>query len=149
MRTLAEWLARLAAFCAAMAFFRWGYVIYTSYLDRFSVTFEREWGAWAQWTALFAMAGFVFGIACMTARPARYRLRVPLAVTLPALVLLGHFVLMIENGGPSRTALPWILDHFMFYMDEQGQAVLAVVAGFGLAAGLQPEGRPQEPAAQS
>jgi hypothetical protein len=53
-------------------------------------------------------------------------------------LLLAHTVLLYENINPGKTDLPWILDHLMFYMDATPQFVIAVVAGFGIAAGLQP-----------
>lgn len=139
-------MARLAFFCAAMALVRWASVTEHSWQEEFSSSFVVDWAGWAAWVGLLVAAGFVAGLACLSGRPRRYRLHVPLAVTLPALLLLGHWVLMYETA-VREGDLPWILDHGMFYMDGSVQFVLAVVAGFGIAAGLREQPREAEPAA--
>jgi hypothetical protein len=143
MRRVAEWLLRLAAFCGAMALVRWGYVTYAKAQEHFSSAFEFDWAGWAQWVALLAVAGFVLGLACTTVRPGGYRLQVPLAVTLPAVLMLGHFRLLFASLDEDGSDLPWILGDPMFYMDLHVQFVLAVAAGLGLAAGLQPRAAPE------
>ncbi len=85
------------------------------------------------------------GLASLTARPSGYRLHIPLAITLPALLLLAHWPLLVESANPDGGRLPWILNNVYFYMDPPAQFALAVIAGFGLAAGL----RPRAPATQS
>ena len=141
-RTLVEALARFALFCGAMGLLRWGHVTWQSYQTEFSSSFEHSWDIWVSWIALLAGAGFVAGLACLPGRPRRYRLHVPLVITVPALLLLGHFVLLMESVEPEGTDLPWILGHFFFYMDLPAQFVLAVVAGFGIAGGFRPGNPP-------
>jgi hypothetical protein len=57
---------------------------------------------------------------------------------LPALLLLAHFVVLMEDISHGGTDLPGILGQYMFYLDGLPQFVIAVVAGFGIAAGFQP-----------
>lgn len=131
-----EAILRFLLFCAGLGLVRWSTVTRNTWQEEYSSAFEFDWVLWAGWIALLVGAGLVFGLACAR-RPAGYRVLVPLVVTLPALLLLGHFPLLYESIGPDGTDLPWVLGESYFYMDPAVQCVLAVVAGFGLAAGLR------------
>jgi hypothetical protein len=146
---LTEAVVRLALLCAAGALLRWATVTLRDWREEFASTFEHDWIGWAAWLALVAAAGFVAGLAVMPARPGRYRVLIPLVIALPPLVLLGHYVLMIENATSGGGDLPWILGHYMFYMELTSQFVLAMVVGLGIAMGLQPKARSEEPTPQS
>lgn len=137
-RVAGEAVVRFLLLCAALGLLRWATVARNSWQEDLSSSFEPEWGSWAAWVALLVAAGFVVGLACLAARPARYRAHVPLVITLPALLLLAHLPLAIESAEPEGDGLPWILDNIFFYMDTTAQFALAVIAGFGLAAGLRP-----------
>lgn len=145
-RTAGEAVVRFALFCAAMALVRWASVTDRSWREEYNSSLVMRWDGWAAWVGLLIAAGFVAGLACLSGRPRRYRLHVPLAITLPALLLLGHWVLVYQTMVGNRD-LPWILDHTMFYMDGSVQFVLAVVSGFGIAAGLREQPREVEPVA--
>lgn len=146
---LAEAFVRLALLCVAGALLRWATVTLREWREEFGSTFQHDWGGWAEWIGLVVAAGFVVGLASLAGRPRGYRILIPLVIALPPLVLLGHYVLLIENAGPESEDLPWILDHVMFYMELTSQFVLALVVGLGIALGLQPRGRAEEPAPQS
>lgn len=139
-RVAGEAAVRFLLFCAAAGLLRWASATWRSWQEDFSSSFEYSWAPWVGWVALLVAAGFVAGLASLTARPSGYRLHVPLAITLPALLLLAHWPLLVESAEPGGGRLPWILDNFYFYMDTPAQFALAVIAGFGLAAGFRPRG---------
>lgn len=141
-RAAGEVAVRFVLFCAALGLLRWGTVSRATWQDDFSSSFEFDWGLWAGWVALVVGAGLLVGLACAPDRPNAYRARVPLATTVPALLLLGHFQLLYGSIGPDGTDLPWILANTYFYMETPPQFALAMIAGFGLAAGLRTAGPP-------
>lgn len=146
-KALGEALVRLVLLVGAGALLRWATVASNEWREELSATAQHAWGGWAEWIAIVAAAGVVTGLACLTGRPGGYRVLVPLVISLPPVVLLGHFVLVIENAGPGGQDLPWILDHLMFYMELPSQFVLAFVVGLGIAAGFRPAARAEvEPA---
>lgn len=145
-RAAGETVVRFLLFCAAAGLVRWATVTRNAWQEEFSSSFDYRWGPWVGWVALLVAAGFVVGLANLTARPAGYRVRVPLAVTVPALVLLAHFPLVIESADADGSDLPWILDNFFFYMETPAQFALAVIAGFGIASGLRPRAPEAPPA---
>jgi hypothetical protein len=139
-RTAGEALVRLVLFCGAFGLLRWAHATHRTWTEEFSSTFVVSLSGWAEWIALLIAAGLLVGLACLPARPGRYRLHVPLVITLPALVPLGHYAFVMEALRREWSDLPWILDHVMFYMDVGPQFALASIAGFGLAAGLRERG---------
>lgn len=143
---LVEALVRLSLLVVAGALLRWATVALTEWREGFNSTFEHTWGGWIAWLALVAAAGFMVGLAALGGRPRGYRILIPLVVALPPLVLLGHYILMIENAMSGGGDLPWILGHYFFYMELTSQFVLALVVGLGLALGFQPRGSVVEPA---
>lgn len=136
-KVLLEAVSRLAAFVVAVALLRAAMEAQNDWQEEFSSSFELEWGAWVGWIALVVAAGVAVGLAALPGRPARYRPVFPLAISLPALLLLAHYYAVFEWSVRGHD-LPWILDHVMFYMDTRAQFALAMAAGFGIAAGLQP-----------
>ena len=144
-----EVVVRLALLCAAGAALRWANETLFDWREEFNATLERTWGGWIASLGLVAAAGLLVGVAALPARPRGYRPLVPLVIALPPLILLGHYVLVVENAQPGGEDLPWILGHYMFYMELTSQFVLALVVGLGIAAGLHPRDRAGEPAPQS
>lgn len=136
---MVETVLRLAGFVVAIVLLRTATVARNNWQEKFSSSFELEWSGWVGWIALVVAAGAMVGLAVLAGRPGRYRLVVPLAISLPALLLLAHYFVVFEWGIRGED-LPWILDHIMFYMDTPAQFALAMAAGFGIAAGLQPRG---------
>lgn len=143
---LVEALVRVSLLVIAGALLRWATVTLTDWRTDFNATLEHMWGGWVAALALVAAAGFAVGLATLASRPRGYRILVPLVVALPPLVLLGHYVLVIENATSNGGDLPWILGHYFFYMELTSQFVLALVAGLGIALGFQPRGSVVEPA---
>lgn len=140
-------LVRFVLFCGAFGLLRWAHATYRTLQEEFGSTFVLPWDRWTAWLALSVGAGFVIGLACLPGRPARYRLHVPLAITLPALLLIGHWVLMAQAPERGWERLPWILNNAYFYMDVGPQHALAMIAGFGIAAGFRerPRAEPASP----
>ncbi len=62
------------------------------------------------------LTGFVVGLACLPGLPRGYRWIVPLAISVPALLLLGDYVLVFETAGAGGTDLPGILYRPTIYM---------------------------------
>lgn len=136
-RILLEAVLRLAAFVGAVALLRAATEARNDWQEKFSSSFELEWAGWVGWIALVVAAGVAVGLAALPARPARYRPVYALAISVPALLLLAHYYFAF-HWGVNGNDLPWILDHVMFYMDTPVQFALAMAAGFGITAGLQP-----------
>lgn len=137
-RAFGEALVRLLLLCVAGAVLRWATVTLISWRENVSSTFEQDWSGWAGWLALVAAAGALVGVACLSGRPAGYRALVPLVISLPPLILLGHYVLWVESASEEGGELPWILGRYFFYMELTSQIVLAFVVGLGIAAGFRP-----------
>ncbi|HYO60756.1 MAG TPA: hypothetical protein VEU29_02535, partial [Actinomycetota bacterium] len=136
-RSAGEALVRFVLFCGAFGLVRWATVTYGSWREEFSSSFEIRLDVWLGWIALLVAAGLVIGVACLPGRPVRYRIHVPLVITLPALVPLAHYAFVMEALRREWSDLPWILDHLMFYTDTGPQYAFALIAGFGLAAGFR------------
>ena len=140
-----EAVTRLVLFAGAAVLLRTGTVTFENWQRETASTFEVAWGGWLAWVGLIAAAGIVVGIACLAEWPARYRPLVPLAVALPALLMLGHYVLVVETSGPGGGDLPSFLERPRFYMLAPTQFAVAAIAGFGLAGGLRSrEERPEQ-----
>lgn len=148
-RAAGEGLVRFLLFCGTFGLLRWSTATHRTWTEEISSTFELSLGGWAGWIALVVAGGFVIGLACLPGRPARYRVHVPLVIALPALALLAHHALVIEAAQRGWERLPWILNNAFFYLDTGPQYALAVIAGFGIAMGLQPKAPVEEPAPQS
>ena len=132
-------LIRLLLLLAALGTLRWAQLTWQDWQREISATFEftAAWGTWLAAMGLLVVTGILVGAASLAGRPSSYRWTVPLLISVPALLLLGHYVLVMEAAADGAD-LPWAVDHITFYMDNTSQFVIAVVAGFGIAAGLQP-----------
>ncbi|MDQ3982460.1 MAG: hypothetical protein M3271_07245 [Actinomycetota bacterium] len=140
-RTAAEGLLRLLLTIAALVVLRYAELEWQEWHEQVSSTFKFTRRGWLEWIALLVLTGFVVGLACLPGLPRGYRWIVPLAISVPALLLLGDYVLVFETAGAGGTDLPGILYRPTIYMTVTVQLALAVIAGIGLAAGLYPRQR--------
>lgn len=137
-KTAAEAVLRVALFGLTLVALRFGYVAWTGWRTDFSSSFELSMTGWVAWIAWLAAAGAFAAFACLPGRPRRYRWTPALVVTVPALSLLAHGILVYQTADTGGIDLPSFLGGFLFYMDAPGQHALAVIAGFGIVAGFQP-----------
>lgn len=136
-RTAGELLLRIALFGLALVALRFGYVAWMDWRTDFSSSLELSMTGWIEWIAWLAAAGAFAAFACLPGRPRRYRWMLPLVVTVPAALLLAHGIVMFQSAEPGGLELPSFLRKFKFYMDAPTNHALALIAGFGLAAGFQ------------
>jgi hypothetical protein len=132
----------VALLLAALASLRFAHQLWGDWQREISSTFDytAAWGTWLAAIALLALTGLLVGVASLPDIPRGYSWAMPLIISVPAILLLAHFVVLMEDVAQGRTDLPGPLGHFMFYMDGTAQFVIAVVAGFGIAAGLRSSG---------
>lgn len=146
-QTATEVVIRLVLLAGAFVCLRFAQLTWHDWREQVGETFDLTpaWGAWVAALALLVLTGILIGAAATFSRmPRGYRWSMPLLVSLPALLLLGHFVLVMESAERGGPDLPGALGHIMFYMDSTSQSVLALVAGVGIAAGFQPRVASQE-----
>jgi hypothetical protein len=136
----AEVSVRLLLLLAALATLRFAHQAWGDWQDEVAATFDytSAWEKWVAAMALLALTGILAGAATLPGKPRGYRWSMPLIISVPAMLPLAHFVVLMEDITQGGTDLPGVLGNFMFYMDGMPQFVIAVVAGFGITAGLKP-----------
>ncbi|MDQ3956927.1 MAG: hypothetical protein M3273_01240 [Actinomycetota bacterium] len=139
-KTAPEALLRLLLVGAALAVLWTAAHARQDWQEEISMSFDYTWDGWLAWIGLLVVAGILVGLACLPGLPKTYRWHVPFVISVAPMALLAHFVLVVENAGPGEE-LPWVLGRYTVYMDLTSQFALAVIAGFGIAAGLQPRRR--------
>lgn len=110
--------------------------------QRYSETFEIQWGMIFVWWALVIVSGLLVGLSGLPLLQRSYRWKIALLISVPPALLLAHFVLGSGYLVPNNLTLPGALDQMTVFWNSGPQFALTFMIGLGIAMGFRTSGSP-------
>ncbi len=131
---------RLVLVISALALVWWAEDRRIAAQQRYSETFDVQWGMTFVWWALVVVSGLLVGLSGLPSLQRSYRWKIALLISVPPALLLGQFVLASGYLLPNDVSLAGGLDDVTVFSSIGPQFVLTFMIGLGIATGFATSG---------